>query len=123
MSRRKKLLGLLMAAGLSAGMCVTPVLAENTSILEAVADEELTFKGTKHGAAFFIDCYELHRDLTLDDLTLQTEEVSGAKFVTLAEFEKMQKEKKLIPGLFDFMTELEFSFVTGKITCPKGNKK
>ena len=77
----------------------------------------------KHGAAFFIDCYELHRDLTLDDLTLQTEEVSGAKFVTLAEFEKMQKEKKLIPGLFDFMTELEFSFVTGKTTCPKGNKK
>ena len=88
-----------------------------------VADEELTFKGTKHGAAFFIDCYELHRDLTLDDLTLQREEVSGAKFVTLAEFEKMQKEKKLIPGLFDFMTELEFSFVTGKTTCPKGNKK
>ena len=88
-----------------------------------VADEELTFKGTKHGAAFFIDCYELHRDLSLDDLTLQTEEVSGAKFVTLAEFEKMQKEKKLIPGLFDFMTELEFSFVTGKTTCPKGNKK
>lgn len=46
MSRRKKLLGLLMAAGLSAGMCVTPVLAENTSILEAVADEELTDEET-----------------------------------------------------------------------------
>ena len=94
-----------------------------TEKMRDFADEELTFKGTKHGAAFFIDCYELHRDLTLDDLTLQTEEVSGAKFVTLAEFEKMQKEKKLIPGLFNFMTELEFSFVTGKTTCPKGNKK
>ena len=72
-----------------------------------------------------IDCIkrEIKEDLSLDDLTLQTEEVSGAKFVTLAEFEKMQKEKKLIPGLFDFMTELEFSFVTGKTTCPKGNKK
>ena len=46
MSKRKKLLGLLMAAGLSAGMCVTPVLAENTSILEAVADEELTDEET-----------------------------------------------------------------------------
>ncbi len=34
MSRGKKLLGLLMAVGLSVGMSVTPVLAETTSILE-----------------------------------------------------------------------------------------
>lgn len=40
MSRRKKLLGLLMAVGLSLGMCVTPVLAETTSILDAIAGEE-----------------------------------------------------------------------------------
>ena len=33
MSKRKKLLGLLMAAGMSVAMCVTPVLAETTSIL------------------------------------------------------------------------------------------
>lgn len=108
-------------AGESSIDCIKREIKEEIGI--DVADEELTFKGTKHGAAFFIDCYELHRDLSLDDLTLQTEEVSGAKFVTLAEFEKMQKEKELIPGLFDFMTELEFSFVTGKTTCPKGNKK
>ena len=51
MSRRKKLLGLLMAVGLSVGMCVTPVLAETTSILDAIAreeasDEELTDEET-----------------------------------------------------------------------------
>ena len=34
MSRGKKLLGLLMAVGLSVGMSVTPVLAETTSILD-----------------------------------------------------------------------------------------
>ena len=36
MSRGKKLLGLLMAVGLSVGMSVTPVLAETTSILDTV---------------------------------------------------------------------------------------
>ena len=46
MSRRKKLLGLLMAVGLSVGMSVTPVLAETTSILDEIADEELTDEET-----------------------------------------------------------------------------
>ena len=42
MSRGKKLLGLLMAIGLSEGMSVTPVLAETTSILDEITDEETT---------------------------------------------------------------------------------
>ena len=42
MSRGKKLLGLLMAVGLSVGMSVTPVLAETTSILDEITDEETT---------------------------------------------------------------------------------
>ena len=46
MSRGKKLLGLLMAIGLSVGMSVTPVLAETTSILDAVAEEVLTDEET-----------------------------------------------------------------------------
>ena len=46
MSKRKKLLGLLMAVGLSVGMSATPVLAETTSILDEIADEELTDEET-----------------------------------------------------------------------------
>ena len=42
MSKRKKLLGLLMATGMSVSMCVTPVLAETTSILDEITDEETT---------------------------------------------------------------------------------
>ena len=42
MSRGKKLLGLLMAIGLSVGMSVIPVLAETTSILDEITDEETT---------------------------------------------------------------------------------
>lgn len=40
MSRGKKLLGLLMAVGLSVGMSVTPVMAEATSILDEITEEE-----------------------------------------------------------------------------------
>lgn len=46
MSRGKKLLSLLVAVGLSVGMSVTPVLAETTSILDAVAEEKLTDEET-----------------------------------------------------------------------------
>lgn len=46
MSRGKKLLGLLVAVGLSVGMSVTPVLAETTSILDTVAEEKLTDEET-----------------------------------------------------------------------------
>lgn len=46
MSKRKKLLGLLMAAGMSVAMCTTPVLAETTSILDEITEEELTDEET-----------------------------------------------------------------------------
>ena len=46
MSKRKKLLGLLMAVGLSVGMSVTPVMAETTSILDEITEEELTDEET-----------------------------------------------------------------------------
>ena len=46
MSRRKKLLGLLMAVGMAVVMCATPVLAETTSILDEITEEELTDEET-----------------------------------------------------------------------------
>ena len=46
MSRRKKLLGLLMAVGMSISMCATPVLAETTSILDEITEEEFTDEET-----------------------------------------------------------------------------
>ena len=42
MSKRKKLLGLLMAVGMLTSMCTTPVLAETTSILDEITEEETT---------------------------------------------------------------------------------
>ena len=46
MSRGKKLLGLLMAVGMSISMCTTPVLAETTSILNEITEEEVTDEET-----------------------------------------------------------------------------
>ena len=46
MSKRKKLLGLLMAVGLLTSMCTTPVLAETTSILDEITEEEFTDEET-----------------------------------------------------------------------------
>ena len=46
MSKRKKLLGLLMAVGMSISMCTTPVLAETTSILNEITEEEVTDEET-----------------------------------------------------------------------------
>ena len=46
MSKRKKLLGLLMAVGMSISMCATPVLAETTSILDEITEEEFTNEET-----------------------------------------------------------------------------
>ena len=46
MSKRKKLLGLLMAVGMSVGMSITPVMAETTSILDEITEEEFTDEET-----------------------------------------------------------------------------
>ena len=46
MSKRKKLLGLLMAIGMSVSMFVTPVLAETTSILDEITREEFSDEET-----------------------------------------------------------------------------
>ena len=104
-------------AGESSLDCIKREIEEEIGI--SVSDDELVFRGTKNGATFFIDCYELHKDIRLSDLTLQKEEVSDAKLVTIDEFEKMNRDKKLMPGLYDFMKELRFGFVTGEQTFGK----
>ena len=57
MSKRKKLLGLLMAVGMLTSMCTTPVLAETTSILDEITEEEKALKKIgwiDAGASFYI---------------------------------------------------------------------
>ena len=70
-------------AGESSIECIKREIKEEIGL--AVSDSELVFRGTKNGATFFIDCYELHKNIALSDLTLQKEEVADAKLVTIVE--------------------------------------
>ena len=76
MSRGKKLLGLLMAVGLSVGMSVTPVLAESTSILDAVAEEELTDEETAEDFAEDTEYYPA-RSTNLNSGNVKIQRVSS----------------------------------------------
>lgn len=78
------------------------------------ADSELTFKGTAEGPSFFIDCYEFRKDIELDSINLQKEEVIGAKFVTYDEFMQMYRERKLIPHMYEYMKKFNFGFITNR---------
>ena len=99
MSRRKKLLGLLMAAGLSAGMCVTPVLAENTSILEAVADEELTDEETAEDFAEDTS-YSLLRGTNLNMGNVKIQKVNSGELAIYGLTQCHKKCSKVYLSLF-----------------------
>ena len=90
MSRGKKLLGLLMAVGLSVGMSVTPVLAESTSILDAVAEEELTDEETAEDFAEDTEYYPA-RSTNLNSGNVKIQRVSSHE---LSIFELTQCHKK-----------------------------
>lgn len=73
-------------------------------------DSELNFMGTAYGPTFFIDCYEFRKNVSLNDIKLQQEEVIDAKFVTYDEFMRMYREHKLIPHMYEYMREFGLDF-------------
>ena len=99
MSRGKKLLGLLMAVGLSVGMSVTPVLAETTSILDAVADQELTDEETT--ADFAEDTsYSLLRGTNLNFGNVKIQRVNSGELAIYGVTQCHKKCSKLYLSLF-----------------------
>ena len=99
MSRRKKLLGLLMVVGLSVGMSVTPVLAETTSILDAVADQELTDEETT--ADFAEDTsYSLLRGTNLNFGNVKIQRVNSGELAIYGVTQCHKKCSKLYLSLF-----------------------
>ncbi len=99
MSRGKKLLGLLMVVGLSVGMSVTPVLAETTSILDAVADQELTDEETT--ADFAEDTsYSLLRGTNLNFGNVKIQRVNSGELAIYGVTQCHKKCSKLYLSLF-----------------------
>ena len=99
MSRGKKLLGLLMAVGLSVGMSVTPVLAESTSILDAVAEEELTDEETAEDFAEDTDYYPA-RSTNLNSGNVKIQRVSSHELSIFGLTQCHKKCSKVYLSLF-----------------------
>ena len=99
MSRRKKLLGLLMAAGMSVSMCVTPVLAETTSILDEIADEELTDEETTEDFAEDTS-YSLLRGTNLNFGNVKIQKVNSGELAIYGVTQCHKKCSKLYLSLY-----------------------
>ena len=99
MSKRKKLLGLLMAVGLSAGMSVTPVLAETTSILDEIADEELTDEETTEDFAEDTS-YSLLRGTNLKFGNVKIQKVNSGELAIYGVTQCHKKCSKLYLSLY-----------------------
>ena len=99
MSKRKKLLGLLMAAGMSVSMCVTPVLAETTSILDEIADEELTDEETTEDFAEDTS-YSLLRGTNLNFGHVKIQKVTSGELAIYGVTQCHKKCSKLYLSLY-----------------------
>ena len=99
MSKRKKLLGLLMAAGMSVSMCVTPVLAETTSILDEIADEELTDEETTEDFAEDTS-YSLLRGTNLNFGNVKIQKVNSGELAIYGVTQCHKKCSKLYLSLY-----------------------
>ena len=99
MSKRKKLLGLLMAAGMSVSMCVTPVLAETTSILDEIADEELTDEETTDDFAEDTS-YSLLRGTNLNFGNVKIQKVNSGELAIYGVTQCHKKCSKLYLSLY-----------------------
>ncbi len=99
MSRGKKLLGLLVAVGLSVGMSVTPVLAETTSILDAVAEEELTEEETTEDFAEDTEYYPA-RSINLNCGNVKIQKVNSGELAIYGLTQCHKKCSKVYLSLF-----------------------
>ena len=99
MSRRKKLLGLFMAFGMSVSMCATPVLAETTSILDEIADEEITDEETTEDFAEDTS-YSVLRGRNLNMGNVKIQKVSSNEIVVYGLTQCHKKCSKVYLSLF-----------------------
>ena len=83
-------------------------LWEETGI-EARA-EELVFLGSAKVPPFFGDNYILHRNVELSQVKLKEGETCEVKWVTLQEFNRMDREKELAPSVCEHLAPMREKF-------------
>lgn len=64
-----------------------------------VEDEELYYISSYVRTRDIVDVWLVKKDIDIDDLELQKEEVAEAKFVSFEDFDNMIKDKKVVPTI------------------------
>ena len=123
MSRRKKLLGLLMAVGVSVSMGVTPVLAETTSILDEISEEELTDEETTEDYAEDTS-YSMLRGTNLNLGNVKIQKVSNHEVTIFGSTQCHKKCAKVYLSLFlerkvngSYGSYMTFEYTSINVTC------
>lgn len=65
-------------------------------------EEDLEYLATYRRRHAFVDLWLLKRDVEIEDLKFQVEEVADAKWMTWEEIERMSKNGKIIPSFNDY---------------------
>lgn len=64
-----------------------------------VEDEELYYISSYVRTRDIVDVWLVKKDIDIDDLELQKEEVAEAKFISFEDFDNMIKDKKVVPTI------------------------
>ena len=63
--------------------------------------KELRFITTSLYKYQFVDIYTIKLDISLAELSLQTEEISDARLVSISEFLKLNSESQIVPSVYE----------------------
>lgn len=83
-------------------------LKEETGIV--TAESELIMLGTKKEKSAFVDTYLIHKDVMIEDMTMQEEETVAAQWVTLQELDKMMGEGLLASPVVERLAAVRKEF-------------
>ena len=86
-----------------------------------VAEEELTFIGTYKRVNDFVDTYMMEKDIDINDITIQPEEVQDVKWMSIDNFEKLINRGEasdtsygLFKNYYDNYYKRTVEFINGK---------
>ena len=63
--------------------------------------EQLHFITTSLYKYQFVDIYTIKLDISLADLSLQTEEISDARLISISDFLKLNSENQIVPSVYE----------------------
>lgn len=90
-------------------------LKEETGII--ASESELILLGTKREGSAFVDTYIVHKDISIESLTMQEGETVSAQWVTLQEFDYIIDEGLLAPLIVESLKPFRKKFENFVYMC------